>query len=106
MTLLVAVSFAEYAQPVVDAVSDAHIRNVPVLAITDAITSPLARHSGLVLHRPRCESTPLSTFGGTDRSGTVADHCPGVISRTRNCKRRLRISEDSVSSPVELKLDS
>ena len=45
--LLIAVSFAEYAQPVVDAVSDAYIRNVPVLAITDLMTSPLARNSSL-----------------------------------------------------------
>ena len=45
--LLIAVSFAEYAQPVVDVVSDAHIRNVPVLAITDSMASPLARNSSL-----------------------------------------------------------
>ena len=45
--LLIAVSFAEYAQPVVDVVSDAHIRNVPILAITDSLTSPLARNSSL-----------------------------------------------------------
>ena len=45
--LLVAVSFAEYSPPVVEAVSDAHIRAVPVLAITDSLTSPLARNSSL-----------------------------------------------------------
>ena len=45
--LLLAVSFAEYARPVVEAVSDAHIRKVPVLAITDSLTSPLARNSSL-----------------------------------------------------------
>ena len=45
--LLVAVSFAEYSPPVVEAVSDAHIREVPVLAITDSLTSPLARNSSL-----------------------------------------------------------
>ena len=43
--LLIAVSFAEYAQPVVDVVGDAHIRDVPVLAITDSLASPLARNS-------------------------------------------------------------
>ena len=45
--LLCAVSFAEYAQPVVDVVSDAHIRNIPVLAITDSLASPLSRNSSL-----------------------------------------------------------
>ena len=45
--LLIAVSFAEYSPPVVEAVSDAHIREVPVLAITDSLTSPLARNSSL-----------------------------------------------------------
>ena len=45
--VLLAVSFAEYAPPVVEAVSDAHIRNIPVLAITDSLTSPLARNSSL-----------------------------------------------------------
>ena len=45
--LFVAVSFAPYAQPVVDVVSDAHIRNVPVLAVTDSMASPLARNSRL-----------------------------------------------------------
>lgn len=43
--LLIAVSFAEYSPPVVDIVSDVHIRNIPVLAITDSMTSPLARNS-------------------------------------------------------------
>ena len=45
--LLLAVSFAEYSPPVVEAVSDAYIRNIPVLAITDSPTSPLARNSSL-----------------------------------------------------------
>ena len=45
--VLIAVSFAEYAPPVVEAVSDAHIRDIPVLAITDSLTSPLARNSSL-----------------------------------------------------------
>ncbi len=64
--LLIAVSFAEYAQPVVDAVSDAYIRNVPVLAITDLMTSPLARNSSLCfivrdanVHRFRPLSGPI-----------------------------------------------
>ena len=64
--LFVAVSFAPYAQPVVDVVSDAHIRNVPVLAITDSMASPLARNSSLYfevrdadVHRFRPLAAPI-----------------------------------------------
>ena len=64
--LFVAVSFAEYAQPVVDVVSDAHIRKVPVLAITDSMASPLARNSSLYfmvrdaeVHRFRSLAAPI-----------------------------------------------
>ena len=64
--LLVAVSFAEYSPPVVDIVSDAHIRKVPVLAITDSMTSPLARNSSLCfvvrdtrVHRFRPLAAPI-----------------------------------------------
>ena len=64
--LLVAVSFAEYAPPVVDVVSDAHIRKVPVLAITDSMASPLARNSRLYfvvrdaeVHRFRPLAAPI-----------------------------------------------
>ena len=64
--LVVAVSFAEYAQQVVDVVSDAHIRKVPVLAITDSMASPLARNSSLYfevrdaeVHRFRPLAAPI-----------------------------------------------
>ena len=64
--LLIAVSFAEYAQPVVDVVADAHIRNVSVLAITDSMASPLARNSSLYfvvrdaeVHRFRPLAAPI-----------------------------------------------
>ena len=64
--LFVAVSFAEYAQQVVDVVSDAHIRKVPVLAITDSMASPLARSSSLYfevrdaeVHRFRPLAAPI-----------------------------------------------
>lgn len=43
--LLFAVSFAPYAPEVVKIVKDAHIREVPVLAVTDSERSPLATHS-------------------------------------------------------------
>ncbi len=43
--LLFAVSFAPYAPEVVKIVKDVHIRNVPVLAVTDNERSPLATHS-------------------------------------------------------------
>ena len=65
--LLVAVSFAEYSPPVVDVVADAHIRKVPVLAITDSMTSPLARNSSLYfvvrdaeVHRFRPLAAPIA----------------------------------------------
>lgn len=64
--LLIGVSFAEYAQPVVEAISDAHIRNVRVLAITDSLMSPLARNSTLCfvvrdteVHRFRPLAAPI-----------------------------------------------
>ena len=63
---MIAVSFAEYAQPVVDVVSDAHIRKVPVLAVTDSMASPLARNSSLYfvvrdaeVHRFRPLTAPI-----------------------------------------------
>ena len=43
--LLVAIAFAEYTPAVVDVVTDAHIRGIPLLTVTDVPTSPLARHS-------------------------------------------------------------
>lgn len=42
--LLVAISFAEYTPAVVDVVREVAIRNVPIVAITDLSTSPLAKH--------------------------------------------------------------
>jgi DNA-binding MurR/RpiR family transcriptional regulator len=45
--LLFAVAFAEYTPAVVEVVQDVHLRGVPVLAVTDVPSSPLARYSGL-----------------------------------------------------------
>lgn len=45
--LLIAIAFAEYTPAVVDAVTDAHIRGIPMFTLTDVPTSPLARHSDL-----------------------------------------------------------
>ncbi len=45
--LLIAISYAEYAPPVVDVVKDAHIRGIPVLTITDTLSSPLARNAAV-----------------------------------------------------------
>ena len=42
--LLIAISFAEYSPAVVEVVRDAHIRGIPTLTITDAPSSPLAKH--------------------------------------------------------------
>jgi DNA-binding MurR/RpiR family transcriptional regulator len=43
--LLIAVSYAEYAKEVVEIVKDVHIRGIPVLTITDNLSSPLATYS-------------------------------------------------------------
>ncbi|MBT3239155.1 MAG: MurR/RpiR family transcriptional regulator [Rhodospirillaceae bacterium] len=43
--ILIAVSYAEYAKEVVEIVKDVHIRGIPVLAITDNLSSPLATFS-------------------------------------------------------------
>jgi DNA-binding MurR/RpiR family transcriptional regulator len=45
--VLVAIGFAEYAQPVVDVVRDAFLRGISVFAITDVQTSPLSRNSAI-----------------------------------------------------------
>ena len=58
--VLLAVSFAEYAPPVVEAVSDAHIRNIPVLAITDSLTQPARPQLQPVLRVARRRGTPVS----------------------------------------------
>ncbi len=43
--LLITVSYAEYAKEVVENVKDVHIRGIPVLAITDVLSSPLVTYS-------------------------------------------------------------
>ncbi|MGI9481108.1 MAG: MurR/RpiR family transcriptional regulator [Hyphomicrobiales bacterium] len=43
--LLVAISFVPYSPAVLDVVRDAHVRGLPVITITGAASSPLARNS-------------------------------------------------------------
>ena len=45
--LLVAIAFPPYSEPVVDVVVDCHFSGKPVLALTDSLQSPLARHAKL-----------------------------------------------------------
>jgi DNA-binding MurR/RpiR family transcriptional regulator len=45
--VLCAVAFAEYSPVVVDAVRDAHLRDIPVVAITDSDSSPLALNASI-----------------------------------------------------------
>jgi len=45
--LLIAVSYAEYAPPVVEVVQDVFIRGIPTLTITDTLSSPLTRYANL-----------------------------------------------------------
>ncbi len=45
--ILIAVSFEPYAPAVVEVVTDAHIRGIPTLTITDSPLGPIARHSNL-----------------------------------------------------------
>lgn len=40
--VLAAIAFPEYARPVVEVVREAHLRHIPVIAITDGPASPLA----------------------------------------------------------------
>ncbi len=65
--LLIAISFAEYAQPVVEVVQDAQIRGIPTLTITDTLVSPLARHATVTfilqdadVHRFRPVAAPMT----------------------------------------------
>lgn len=45
--VLCAVAFAEYSPVVVDAVRDAHLRDIPVVTITDSDASPLAHNASV-----------------------------------------------------------
>ena len=47
---------AQYAPPVVEIVSQAHIRKIPVLALTDSLVSPLARNADLYFAVPDPEA--------------------------------------------------
>ena len=65
--LLVAISFAEYAQPVVEVVQDDQIRGIPTLTITDTLVSPLAKHATVTfilrdadVHRFRPVAAPMT----------------------------------------------
>jgi DNA-binding MurR/RpiR family transcriptional regulator len=61
--LLAAIAFAEYSVPVVDVVKDAYLRGVPVLALTDVPSSPLARNSTLAFlfdDAPKAAFRPIS----------------------------------------------
>lgn len=54
--LLVAMAFAPYSPPVVDVVRDAHLRGLPIVAMTDTAESPLASHSSVTF----CVDTEVS----------------------------------------------
>jgi DNA-binding MurR/RpiR family transcriptional regulator len=43
--VLTAIAFPEYSPPVVEAVRDAHLRGIPVIALTDSAASPLAKNA-------------------------------------------------------------
>ena len=48
--LLVAIAFQPYSEPVVDVVVDCHLSGKQVLALTDNIQSPLAKHAKMVFY--------------------------------------------------------
>ncbi len=48
--VLAAIAFPEYARPVVEIVREAHLRQVPVIAITDGPTSPLAVNADVAFY--------------------------------------------------------
>jgi DNA-binding MurR/RpiR family transcriptional regulator len=62
--VLAAVAFAEYSPPVVDAVKDAHLRGIPVLAITDTPSSPLARNATLSFFFDDIAKAPFRPISG------------------------------------------
>ncbi len=49
-SLLIAIAFAPYSQPVVDVVRDARVRALPMIAITDAPASPLSVNATIAFH--------------------------------------------------------
>ena len=62
--MLAAVAFAEYSPPVVDAVKDAYLRGIPVLAITDAPSSPLARNATVSFFFEDVAKAPFRPISG------------------------------------------
>jgi DNA-binding MurR/RpiR family transcriptional regulator len=62
--MLAAAAFAEYSPPVVDAVRDAHLRGIAVLAITDTPASPLARNSMLTFLFDETPTAPFRPISG------------------------------------------
>lgn len=97
--LLIAVSFTEYAQSVVEVVRDADIRGVPTLTITDVPSSPLAKHGRVCfcvddadIHRfrPIAGSIGLaqSLIIGLSYYKDARDAKPAQGKRRRNAARR------------------
>lgn len=62
--VLAAVAFAEYSQPVVEVVKDAHLRGMPVLAMTDVASSPLARNSTVCFLFNEAPAAPFRPISG------------------------------------------
>ena len=76
--LLVAVSFAEYAQSVVEVVRDARLRDIPTLTITDVPSSPLAKYgtvSFLVDSSDVHQFKPIAASIGLVQSLIIALSC-------------------------------
>ncbi len=63
--VLVAVSFTPYAQEVKEVVESVHQRGARVLAITDSVLSPLAKHADVVLQVRETEVLGFRTLSST-----------------------------------------
>jgi len=84
--VLAATAFAEYSAPVVDAVRDAHLRGMAVLAITDTAESPLARNSSLSFLLDEAPTAPFRPI-----SGPIALVQTLIVSLSKRASNQVRI---------------
>ncbi len=62
---LVAITFAPYSEETLTLAQDARARGLPVVALTDKMTSPVARHSDTVLIVPEVDFGAFRTLSAT-----------------------------------------
>lgn len=62
---LLAISFAPYSEEALELAVEARERGLPVVAVTDLLTSPLARHAGAVLTVPEIDFGAFRSLSAT-----------------------------------------